>query len=148
MIKDIMQDEHYNKMVITQLKETLRYLYEKNEEFGITANIKGVLFSPKLPQTIFDQLSPFTLFMLSNYTYSTLQFKKNSLAFEAGFGKENFGCVVHVPYEAIFQIIVGESILFINSVATIKEFSDRFEQEKRSLNAFKNNPNNKKFMKD
>jgi len=80
---------------------------------------------------------------LSNYTYTTIQVDDNYISFEAGFGNENFGSVVKIPLHAVFQIIVNESILYINSVATVEKFNQNLK--KNSFNVFKNNPNNKKF---
>ncbi len=85
----------------------------------------------------------FSLFILSNYTYTTVQVDYNYISFEAGFGNENFGSVVKIPLYAIFQIIIDESILYINSVATVEKFNK--DLKKNSFNIFKNNPNNKKF---
>ena len=48
-----------------------------------------------------------------------------------------------IPLHAVFQIVVGESIIYLNSVATVEKFNKNLK--KNSLNVFKNNPNNKKF---
>ena len=80
---------------------------------------------------------------MSNYTYTTVQIDDNYISFEAGFGNENFGSVVKIPLYAIFQIIIDESILYINSVATVEKFNS--DLKKNSFNIFKSNPNNKKF---
>ena len=61
----------------------------------------------------------------------------------AGFGNENFGSVVKIPLFAIFQIVVEESILYLNSVATVEKFNKITKRS--SFDVFKNNPNNKKF---
>ena len=87
----------------------------------------------------------FSLFTLSNYTYTTVQIDDDYMSFEAGFGNENFGSVVKIPLHAIFQIVVDESILYINSVATVDKFNK--DLKKNSFNVFKSNPNNKKFDK-
>ena len=114
-----------------------------NQEFSITANIEPITFTPELPSVIKNQLSKFSLFVLSNYTYTTIQIDDEYLSFEAGFGSENFGSVVKIPLHAVFQIVVGESIIYLNSVATVEKFNKNLK--KNSLNVFKNNPNNKKF---
>jgi hypothetical protein len=65
------------------------------------------------------------------------------MSFEAGFGNENFGSVVKIPLFAIFQIIVDESVLYLNSVATVEKFNK--DLKRNSMSLFKNNPHNKKF---
>ena len=74
---------------------------------------------------------------------TTVQIDDDFLSFEAGFGSENFGSVVKIPLHAIFQIIVDESILYLNSVATVDKFNT--DLKKNSFDVFKKNPNNKKF---
>lgn len=146
MINDIIENERYKNLVSSQIKEVLLYLLEVDQEFAVTANIKGVTFEPQLPEPITSQLAPFSLFVLSNYSFDSIAITKDSLQFEAGFGKENFGSVVTVPFYAIFQIIVDESILFVNPAATIESFFASADQRQRSMNAFKHNISNKKLF--
>ena len=143
MIKDIIENDDYKSLVENQIKENILFLLKKNQEFSITANIEPITFNPELPKVIKDQMHKFSLFVLSNYTYTTVEINDGYLSFEAGFGNENFGSVVKIPLHAVFQIIVDESILYINSVATVDKFNKALK--KNSFNVFKNNPNNKKF---
>ena len=143
MIKDIIENNEYKSLVEKQIKENVLFLLEKQQEFSITANIQPINFTPELPKVIKDQMHKFSLFTLSNYTYTTVQIDDNYISFEAGFGNENFGSVVKIPLYAIFQIIIDESILHINSVATVEKFNS--DLKKNSFNIFKSNPNNKKF---
>lgn len=143
MIKDIIENEEYKLLVEKQIKENILFLLKKNQEFSITANIQPITFNPELPNVIKEQMHKFSLFILSNYTYTTVQIDDENLSFEAGFGSENFGSVVKIPLHAIFQIIVDESILYLNSVATVDKFNTNLK--KNSFDVFKKNPNNKKF---
>lgn len=143
MITDIIENEEYKNLVCKQVKETIEFLLDSNQEFSITANIEGMRFNPELPKPIKEQLAKFSLFILSNYTYTTVEVNDDFLTFEAGYGSENFGSVAKVPLHCVFQIVVDESILYINSVATVDKFNKNKEQN--SMSVFKNNPNNKKF---
>ncbi len=143
MIKDIIENDEYKSLVENQIKENILFLLKKNQEFSITANIEPITFNPELPKVIKDQMHKFSLFVLSNYTYTTVQIDDDYLSFEAGFGNENFGSVVKIPLHAVFQTIVDESILFINSLATVDKFNK--DLKKNSFNVFKNNPNNTQF---
>lgn len=144
MINNILEDIEYKELVSTQVKDTMNYLVNKGQEFAVTANIDAVEFNPELPSATKEQLAKFSLFVLKNYTYSTIKISETHISFEAGFGSENFGSTVKIPFYAIFQIVVDESILFINSVATIDKYNENITKE-RSLNVFKNNPNNRRF---
>ena len=144
MINNILEDIQYKELVSSQIKETMQYLVNKGQEFAITANIDAVEFNPELPKATKEQLAKFSLFILKNYTYSTIKIGQTHFSFEAGFGSENFGSTVRLPFHAVFQIVVDESILFVNSVATIDKYNENLTKEK-SLNIFKNNPKNKRF---
>jgi len=143
MITDIIENEEYKDLVCKQVHETIDFLLDNNHEFSITANIDGITFTPELPSSIKDQLAKFSLFVLSNYTFTTVEIDDAFISFEAGYGSENFGSVAKIPLHSVFQIVVDESILYINSVATVDKFNKN--QEENSMNVFKNNPNNKKF---
>lgn len=143
MIKDIIENDEYKLLVEKQIKENILFLLDKKQEFSITANLEPISFNPELPSVIRNQMHKFSLFILSNYTYTTIQIDDEFLTFEAGFGNENFGSIVKIPLYAIFQIVVDESILYLNSVATVDKFTKNTKRD--SMSVFKNNPNNKKF---
>ncbi len=143
MIKDIIENPNYKELIEKQIHDIIVFLLDNNQEFSITANITPIPFNPALPEEIKSQLHKFSLFVLSNYTYTTIEINEEFLSFEAGFGSENFGSIVKIPLHAIFQIIVGDSILYLNSIATVEKFNRNLE--KNSFNIFKNNPNNKRF---
>lgn len=145
MINNIIENSEYKNLVSAQVKDTIQFLLNQNQEFAVTANLDAIKFDPKLPENIYNQLSKFSLFILSNYTFSSIKIDDDFLYFEAGFGSDNFGSNVKIPFYAIFQIVLGESILFVNSVATVDKFNE--DNEKKSFNVFKSNPNNKKLMK-
>lgn len=144
MIKNIIEDKEYKDLVSKQVYETISFLIKKDQEFAITANVKGLSFKPELPKSIYDKLAKLSLFVLSNYTYSSIKLNEDSISFEAGFGEESFGCLVSVPYSSVFQIVIDESILFVNSVATVEKFNQK--EPKKSFNIFKNNPKNKNLL--
>ena len=140
MILDILEDEDYKEMIEGQIFELIGHLLNKQQEFSITVNIKAVEFEPEIPDTISSNFQPFTVFALANYTYSSIELTDTHISFETGFGPQNFGSVVTVPLFALFQIVVSDSILFLNPLATIDKFVGQLnqkDQETRSLNAFK-----------
>lgn len=146
MINKIIKDKEYKSLISKQIKECIDFLLTKETEFAITANINGITFSPELPGSIHEKLSKFSLFILSNYTYSTILISKDFISFEAGFGSENFGSTVKIPLSAIFQIVIEESIIFINPIATLDNFATEEENLNKSKNIFKNNPRNKNLI--
>lgn len=150
MIFNIVEDINYRDMLESQIFEVIEYLINKDEEFSITANINGVTFEPEIPESISKNFSHFTLFTLSNYTYESIILTEKTITFEAGFGSENFGSHVTIPLYAIFQIVIDESILFLNPTATVEKYFEEQELEEdntqRSMNAFTMNKKNKDLL--
>ena len=143
MLYNLINKKKYKDFSSSQIKELIEFLVSQDVEFSLTANIKGIDFNPMVPKSIYNSFAQFTLFTLANYTYESLCIDKDSITFEAGFGSENFGSVCTMPYYAIFQISIDNSILFINPSATVEknfiEEIDEDEQKQRSMNAFKLN---------
>ena len=147
MVSEIIESNDFKNLMIKQIHEMIEYLLNRSTEFAITVNINGATFNPNLPSTIEKKLSKFSLFVLSNYTYTTIKIDEQFISFEAGFGSENFGSTVTIPLESIFQIVIEDSILLINPVATVEKFNTNTKASlNKSINVFKNNPNNKKFQ--
>jgi len=151
MIHNIVENLEYKELMESQIYEIIEFLLNQDEEFSLTANINGVEFNPKVPETISDTFPHFTLFTLANYTYSTIELSETHISFETGFGAENFGSVVSIPLNAVFQVIVDDSILFLNPTATVEKYFKKIkteeiedtDQQTRSFNAFKKNLKNK-----
>lgn len=137
MILDVIGSSDYHKIVSKQVKEIISFLTKESIEFGITSNVQAVRFSPELPSVIKSKLSPFPMFMLANYSFESLKLYDDYLEFEAGFGKENFGSVVNIPYLAIFQIVLDESILYLNPVATQTSLFENLSSVLKSKNKIK-----------
>ncbi len=143
MIHNIITNKEYREITTKQIKELLQFLVKENEEFGITANLSGITFTPEIPHSIKRHFTKYTLFSLANYTLESLELHDNYITFEAGFGEENFGSVCKIPYFAIFQISIANSILYINPTATVEKYfmseEETAEQLQKSRSAFKFN---------
>jgi len=141
MLEQLINSPKYKDFTSTQVKDLLNYLVEEKIEFSLTANTKGVDFNPEIPSSIANSFSQFTLFTLVNYTFESILIEDDIISFEAGFGSENFGSVCSIPFYAVFQISIDNSILFINPSATIEKYfiqdKAQEEQKERSMNAFK-----------
>ncbi|MEA3314992.1 MAG: hypothetical protein U9Q30_03980 [Campylobacterota bacterium] len=154
MITNVLENVSYKDMVEEHIYEVMEYLINNDYEFSITVNIDGISFNPDIPKAISKGFSKFTVFALANYTYSSIVLTEDNISFEAGFGSENFGSVVTVPLFAVFQIVLDDSILFLNPTATIDKFFEKSKpldkkqtHEERSRNAFSMNKKNKNLLK-
>jgi hypothetical protein len=143
MLIDLLQDEEFAAILRNHAIDLIRYLFEKDQEFGVVADVGSITFDPPLPPNIAGALQEFSLFVLTEYTFETARLEDGRLVFEAGFGPENFGSVVSIPVEAILQIIVDETPIFVNLTASLKQK----RPYKDSMEAFLSNPENKKLLR-
>lgn len=143
MKKNIIENIEIQELLEKHCKETIEFFISKDIEFNLIANISNTIFHPDLPSNLKDNLSKFSLFSLAGYTFKSAHIKDDFFYFEAGFGKDNFGSLVKIPFNSIFQIIKDDNIIFINTSATFDNIVKN--PKNNSMNVFKSNPNNKKF---
>lgn len=151
MLNATLEDKNFALLMQKHIEELVAYLFEREQNFGILCKLKGVTFEPELPKSIKKDFSQMTLFFLAGYTFESAAIYDGCLSFEAGFGADNFGSLVSVPFLSIVQIIVDETPLFINLSdykETTKEFAKTDEDGvKNSMSLFLSNPENSKFLK-
>ena len=153
MLEDLILDADFSKVMKKNIQELIMYLFEKDKNFGVLCNISDVEFSPELPEDIVSQFHSMTLFYLAGYTFETARVEEEFLIFEAGFGVDNFGSVVHVPLLSVVQVIIDEQPILINLAKYKKQESKKDLQDideegvENSMNIFLSNPENSKFIK-
>jgi len=154
LLSDLIKDKDFALVMKQHILDILVYLFDSNKNFGILCNIDDVTFDPQLPEIMQESFAPLTLFFLAGYTYDSAYIEDDYIVFEAGFGSENFGSVVHVPLLSIVHIIVDETPIFINlseirNIDTQTVSQDKQLNEKsveNSMNVFLSNPENQKFF--
>ena len=133
------------------IQDILIFLFEQEQNFGILCKIEHLTFEPELPEHIRSEFRPMTLFFLAGYTFESAQLEQGTLIFEAGFGEENVGSFVQVPFLSIMQIIVDETPIFVNLASPAEVASNkpahRENGVENSMASFLSNPENQKFIK-
>ena len=154
MLENLIEDRNFSKLMKKHLEELIVLLFEKEQNFGVLCKIEEISFHPELPEGMFEEFRPLTLFFLAGYTFETAKIEDDMLIFEAGFGPENFGSVVSVPLLSILQVIVDETPIMINLAVEKEENDDKQSDEKvdesgvkNSMESFLSNPENQKFLK-
>lgn len=156
MIENIVKDYNYKEIMEEHAKEVIDYLLDNGINFSILCNVALVDFDPEIPEGISQNFKPLTLFVLAGYTFDSIKVDDENLHFEAGFGPDNFGSFVTVPLFGILQIILEDSVLFVNLTAGTEEFREKIDKNsskdddgvKNSMEALLSNPENKKFAKN
>lgn len=143
-----LETQTFKELMQSHILETIEYMFNSNQEFGIACEISDVRFTPELPSKLQESLPDVTLFMLANYSFESATVDIHQLTFEAGFGADNIGALVQIPLLAIKQIFVDEYPILINiaSVSPIEEPKEA-EPEINSMSALLNNPENAKLLR-
>jgi len=142
-----LETREFREIMKEHISNTVEYMFNNNQEFGIACNIAEVQFNPELPLEINESLPEITLFMLANYSFESASLDSDYLSFEAGFGNENFGALVEVPLLSIKQLFVGEYPVLMNIAAYKEEIEVEKNSEVDSMSALLNNPENAKLLK-
>lgn len=151
MSNAIFESKEFGQIMSQHIVQTLHYLFDNNQHFGILCNIENVSFEPAIPDNIRENFKPVTLFFLAGYTFESAQVEKDVLTFEAGFGPDNIGSKVSVPLLSIMQVIVNETPMLINLAPyTAPKHKPKSDDGglKNSMNAFLSNPKNKELLKN
>lgn len=153
MLETVIEDIDFAQLMQRNIQDLIIHFFEKEQNFGILCKIEDASFDPELPDVINTEFRPLTLFFLAGYTFETARIEDDMLIFEAGFGADNFGSVVHVPLLSIMQIIIDETPVFIN-LAVVKDVPSIKEAQnvdnkgvENSMASFLSNPENSKFLK-
>ena len=147
---NLLQTPEYRALIQKHIFETIKYLFNKNQEFALACEVKYITFTPELPSEIKEKFDDTVLFILSGFTFESAQLNEEYFSFEAGFGSENFGSTVSLPLLAIKQIFVGDNPIVINLANPVLESEKEKEKsaaKKSSMEALLSNPENKKLLK-
>ena len=151
MTINLLQTPEYRTLIQSHIFKTIKYLFNKNQEFALACEVKYITFTPELPADIKESFEDTVLFILSGFTFESAQLNEEYFSFEAGFGSENFGSTVSLPLLAIKQLFVGDNPIVINLANPVIESEKKKEvsaSKKSSMEALLNNPENKKLLKN
>jgi hypothetical protein len=144
-----LKNSNYQALMQKHILATIEYMFENNQEFGIACETSNVSFQPELPHELKKSLPEITLFMIANYSFETASVDTGYISFEAGFGPDNFGALVHIPLLSVKQLFVEEYPVLIN-VAPTKEEMVQKEEKIESIDSMAmllKNPENAKLLK-
>ena len=142
-----LENVQYKELMKEHIYATVEYMFDKDQEFGVACETSNVSFEPDLPQDLKESLPEVTLFMLANYSFETATIDTQYISFEAGFGVDNFGALVHIPLLAVKQIFVDEYPILINVATMDEENVEKTTKPIDSMAALLNNPENAKLLK-
>ena len=137
-MQEVYQSENYRKNIIKSNYYILNFLITQNLDFAVVCHINSVEFNPPVPKSIIE-FEKLTIFNVANYTLESAHLSDNSLVIETGFGQENFGSVLTISLDGIYQIIHNNELLAVNYYEP--------KTKKDSMDILLNNPENLKLIK-
>jgi hypothetical protein len=146
MALDLFQSDEYRALIHDHLYNTLAFLLENGQDFAIAAEVEYMQIVPELPEEIIRHFGETALFVLAGYTFESAYIDKNNLYFEAGFGEENIGAHVLVPFLSIKQILVHEYPIALNIASPSSPQQEHNVSPEHSMNALLRNPENQKLI--
>lgn len=146
MSLELFHSDSFRSVMGGHIYDALVFLLENGQEFAIAAEVEHMTFEPQLDRDIVRGFGEVALFVLGGYTFESAHMDQGSLYFEAGFGENDTGTLVSVPFLAIKQIFVGEYPILIN-ISSPTPFVSASETVDRSMEALLNNPENRKLIK-
>ena len=140
----LFKSKEYEELVKKNNFNTIEFLLKKGVEFSIVAYTNVIKFDPPIPKEIieFDKLA---LFLIANYTFESASLDKDNFYIEAGFGTQNFGSFLTIPLEAIYQILIEDTLLNISYYKPINK--EKILKKIDSMSILLNNPENLKLLK-
>jgi len=151
LLDNVIEDIDFAVLMQSSIQRMIIHLFEKEQNFGVLCKVADVHFEPALPAEINTEFRPMTLFFLAGYTFETARVSDDTLIFEAGFGADNYGSLVHVPLLSIMQIIIDETPVLINLAVHKEDTKIKIKKDdngvENSMASFLSNPENAKFIK-
>lgn len=144
MLESILKNENFINLMQENCFHVIQNLIQNNIEFSIVANTQFIDFNPILPPELDVKKNPYALFVLGDYTFSSIELEKEYIQFHAGFGPDDFDSFVKVDLGAITQIQVENSVIFVNFSFYKRKNKQNLQNSK---NIFLQNPNNLNLLK-
>lgn len=113
-------------------KEMIEFLNNENISFSIACSTSLLHFSPPLNQDLYQKIGRIGVFVLSGYSFESIEIEQSFFEFEAGLtmsSGEDVGTVIQVPYIAILQILVQDDL----TTRPIPIYLNPFEAEENGI---------------
>ena len=152
MVTKLLYYSKFSMLMEHSATELIKYVFDKNIEFGVVCDTAGVSFDPVLPKDIMKNIKQIDLFVVSGYSFESAYLSDEYiLYFVAGFGPNNFASTVGIPIDKIAQIVIEDTPVFINIAAGQKKkhkepATTHADGESKSMERLLNNPENKRFL--
>lgn len=145
MIEQVANSAKMQNVLQKHAKEILQTLQQEGLHFSIVCDTSFVRFTPPLTPQMKERLGKVAVFILSGYSFQSLEIGESHFEFEAGLVMQNgedVGTVLEIPYHSVMQVIVQDEsetqsiMVYCNPF----EFIPSHEMEDCMMAILSNNP--------
>lgn len=111
MIEQVANSAKMQNVLQKHAKEMISTLYEEGLHFSIVCDTSFIRFTPALSLQMKERLGKVAVFILSGYSFQSLQIEENHFVFEAGLVMQNgedIGTILEIPYHSVMQIVIQD----------------------------------------
>lgn len=128
MSKQFLDTQEFKEIMNDNIRSVIKYLNENSERFQLVVNSSIITFNPELPEHIKSEVvqgeGVNLILDIVNYAKQSFKITDNSVSFETGFGSDNVGSVVTIPFQAIFNIIDDGKLVLVNVTSVYKSLKE------------------------
>ncbi|MCE3046806.1 hypothetical protein [Helicobacter kayseriensis] len=111
MFKYMAQNPKFQKLFALHAKEFITQLKNEGLHFSIACDTSLVCFDPPLIDEIKEKIGKVAIFILSGYSFESLEVFDDFFVFEAGLilkEGEDIGTILKIPYASVIQILAQD----------------------------------------
>lgn len=145
MIEQVANSAKMQNVLQKHAKEIMNTLYEEGLHFSIVCDTSLIRFTPALSLQMRERLGKVAVFILSGYSFQSLELGETHFEFEAGLVMQNgedVGTILEIPYHSVMQVVIQDEsetqsiMVYCNPF----EFTPTQEAEDSMMAILSNNP--------
>lgn len=111
MIEQVANSSKMQNVLQKHAKEIISALYEEGLHFSIVCDTSFIRFTPSLTPQMKERLGKVAVFILSGYSFQSLEIGESHFEFEAGLVMQNgedLGTILEIPYHSVMQVVIQD----------------------------------------
>lgn len=126
MIEQVANSAKMQNVLQKHAKEIIATLHEEGLHFSIVCDTSFIRFTPALTPSMRERLGKVAVFILSGYSFQSLELGETHFEFEAGLVMQNgedLGTILEIPYHSVMQVVIQDE----NETQSIMVYCNPFE---------------------
>lgn len=126
MIEQVANSAKMQNLLQRHAKEIITTLFQEDLHFSVVCDTSFIRFTPALGAEMRERLGKVAVFILSGYSFQSLEIGESHFEFEAGLVMQNgedLGTILEIPYHSVMQIVIQDD----NEAQSIMVYCNPFE---------------------